>query len=86
MAILKTFDNSKISVRFTLKQLRCALSSSFNIISDSEKRGILFLQITVMFEMKKKKKKWGEKKIGYMNFPQKKRKKTIQQFNDKTSR
>ena len=88
MAILKIFDNLKISVRFTLKQLRCALSSSFDIISDSEKRGILFLQITVMFEMKKKKKKkkWGKKKIGYLNFPQTKRKKTIQQFNDKTSR
>ena len=43
----------KIPVRFTLEELSCELSSSFNIISDSEERGILFLQIAVMFEMKK---------------------------------
>ena len=46
----------KISVRFTLKELRCEFSSSFDIISGSEEEGILFLQIAVMFEMKKKKK------------------------------
>ena len=44
----------KISVKFILKEVRCKLSSSFNIISDSEEGGILFLQIVVMFEMKKK--------------------------------
>ena len=44
----------KISVRFTLKKLRCEISSSFFIISDSEEGGILFLEIAVMFEMKKK--------------------------------
>ena len=44
----------KISVRFTLKELRCELSSSFDIISGSEKGGILFLQIAVIFEIKKK--------------------------------
>ena len=43
-----------MSVRFTLKELKCELSSSFYIISDSEEGDILFLQITVMFEMKKK--------------------------------
>ena len=44
----------KVSVRFTLKELRCDFSSSFYIISDSEEGGILFWQIAVMFEMKKK--------------------------------
>ena len=44
----------KVSVGFTLKELRCDFSSSFYIISDSEEGGILFLQIVVMFEMKKK--------------------------------
>ena len=44
--------NFKISVGFTLKELRCELPSSFNIISDSEEEGILFLQIAVMFEIK----------------------------------
>ena len=43
-----------ISVRLTLKELRCDFSSFFYIISDSEEGGILFLQIAVMFEMKKK--------------------------------
>ena len=37
-----------------LKELRCKLSSSFYIISDSGDGDILFLQATVMFEMKKK--------------------------------
>ena len=44
----------KISVWFTQKQLRCELSSYFDIILDSEKRDILFLQIAVVFELKKK--------------------------------
>ena len=44
----------KISVRFTLKEISCELSRPLNIISDSEKGGILFLQVTVMFEMKNK--------------------------------
>ena len=43
-----------MSIRFTLKELRCKLSSSFDIISDSEEGGILFLQLAVMFKMKKK--------------------------------
>ena len=41
-------------VRFTLKKLRREFSSSFDIICDSDKEGILFLQIAVIFEMKKK--------------------------------
>ena len=41
-----------ISVRFTVKELRCELSSSFNVISNSEEGVILFLHMTVMFEMK----------------------------------
>ena len=46
----------KISVRFTLKELRCEFSSSFDIISGSEEGDILFLQIAVVIGMKKKKK------------------------------
>ena len=42
----------KISVRFTLKWLRCKLSSSFDIIS--EEGGILVLQLAVIFKMNKK--------------------------------
>ena len=57
----------KISVRFTLKELRCEFSSSFDIISGSEEEGILFLQIAVMFEMKKKKTRVKEN-IGQQNF------------------
>ena len=38
----------KISARFTLKELRCELSSSFDIISNSLERGVLFLQIAVI--------------------------------------
>ena len=45
----------KISARFTLKELRCEFSSSFDIISGSEEGGILFLQIAIVFGMKKKK-------------------------------
>ena len=44
----------QISVRFTVKKLRCELSRSFNIISDCEEGVILFLQMVVMFEMKNK--------------------------------
>ena len=44
----------KISVRFTLKELRCEFSSSLDIILGPEEGGILFLQIAVMFGMKKK--------------------------------
>ena len=44
----------EVSVRFTLKELRCEIWSSFDIILDSEKGGILFLQIAVIFETKKK--------------------------------
>ena len=44
----------KVSVRFTLTELRCDFSSSFYIISDTEEGGILFFQIAVMFEMEKK--------------------------------
>ena len=57
----------KISVRFTLKELRCEFSSSFDIISGSEEEGILFLQIAVMFEMKKKRTRVKEN-IGHQNF------------------
>ena len=52
----------KISVRFTLKELRCEFSSSFNIISDAEEVGTIFLQIAVMFGMNKKKKKSESKR------------------------
>ena len=44
----------KIFVSLTLKELRCELSSSFDIISGYEERGILFVLITFIFEMKKK--------------------------------
>ena len=47
----------KISVSFTLKELGCEFSSSFDIISGYEEGGMLFLRIAVMFGMKKKKKK-----------------------------
>ena len=52
----------KISVRFTLKELTCEFSSSFNFISDSEEGGILFLLIAVMLGMKKNKKQKNESK------------------------
>ena len=58
----------KISVRFKLKELRCEFSSSFDIISGSEEEGILFLQIAVMFEMKKKKRTRVKENIGHQNF------------------
>ena len=81
-AILKIVVDLKISVRFTIKELRCELSSSFNIISSSGKKGILFLQIAVIFEMKKKNE--SKRKHWVPEFFT--NKKTIQQFNNKTSR
>ena len=64
----------KISVRFTLKELRCEFSSSFDIISGSEEGGILFLQIAVVFGMKKQRIKVKEN-IAYRNFFTNKKKK-----------
>ena len=52
-----------ISVRFTLKEPRGDFSSFFYIISDSEEGGILFLQIAVMFEMKKKNESKGKHRV-----------------------
>ena len=72
----------KISVRLTLKELRCEFSSSFDIISGSEEGDILFLQIVIVFGMKKKKKRMRvKKKTSHTGiFLQTRRKKTIQQF------
>ena len=53
---------SKISVRFTLKELRDEFSSSFDIISDSVEGGALFLQIAVMLGMEKRKKNESKRK------------------------
>ena len=64
----------KISVRFTLKELRCEFSSSFDIISGSEEGGILFLEIAVMFGIKKKRMRVKEN-IRYQNFFTNKKKK-----------
>ena len=61
-------DSFKISVRFTLKELRCEFSSSFDIISGSEERGILFLQIVIVFGIKKKNKKKSKKKLCALEF------------------
>ena len=58
----------KISVRFTLKELRCEFSSSFDIISGSEEGGILFLQIVVMFGMEKKNRMGIEENIRYQKY------------------
>ena len=60
----------KLSVRFTLKELRCEFSSFFDIISGSEERDILFLQIAVMFGINKVK-----EDIRYQNFFTDKKKK-----------
>ena len=64
----------KISVRFTLKELKCEFSSSFDSISGYEE-GVL--HIAVMFGKKKKKKKgMGVKEnIGTRIFSQTRRKK-----------
>ena len=73
----------KISARFTVKELRCEFLSSFDIVSGSEEGGILFLQIVIVFGMKKKKEKkeWEWKKTLRTGiFSQTRRKKTIQQF------
>ena len=40
--ILKIFGDLKISVGFILKELRCELSSSFDIISDWKGRYFIF--------------------------------------------
>ena len=50
----------KISVRLTLKELTCELSSCFDINSDFEKGGVLFLQTAFMFEMRKKNESKGK--------------------------
>ena len=66
----------KISVRLTLKELRCEFSSSFDIISGSEEGDILFLQIVIVFGMKKKKKRMRVKKnFAHWNFFTNKKKK-----------
>ena len=72
----------KICVRFTLKELRYELSSSFDIVSDCEARGILFLQIAVMFGMKIKRKRL-KKTSCIIIFSQTRRKKTIQKLKTK---
>ena len=48
---IKIFGDLKIHVRFTLKELKCELSSSFDIISNSKRE---VLQIEVIFEIKKR--------------------------------
>ena len=65
----------KISVRFTLKELRCEFSSSFDIISGSEEGGISFLEIAVIFGIKKKKRMRVKKNIRYQNLFTNKKKK-----------
>ena len=75
----------KVSVRFTLKELRCYFSSSFYIISDSEEGGILFWQIAVMFEMIKKNESKRKHRVPEF-FHKTRRKKIIQQFNNRNSR
>ena len=67
----------KVFVRFTLKELRSELSSSFNTISDPEEGSILFLKVAVMFEMRVK------ENIVYQNFFTRRGKKTIEQLNKK---
>ena len=67
--ILKTFV-----IRFTLKILRRELSSSFDVMSDTELGDISFLPIAVMFKTKMKN---GREKdiIGHNNFFASKKKK-----------
>ena len=67
----------KVFVRFTLKELRCGLSSSFSTISDPEEGSILFLQVAAMFEMRVK------ENIAYQNVFTRRGKKTIEQLNNK---
>ena len=68
----------EISLRFTAAELGCELSSLF-------KGDILFLQIAVMLEMKNKNRSKRKHRIPEF-FSQTRRKKTIQQFNNKNSR
>ena len=72
----------KISDRLTLKEVRCELSNSFGIISGTEKEGISFLEIAVIFKMKKKNE---SKKTLDQNFFTNKKKKTIQKFRNTNS-
>ena len=67
----------KISARFTVKELRCEFLSSFDTVSGSEEGGILFLQIVIVFGMKKKRKKRMrvKKNFAYWNFFTNKKKK-----------
>ena len=62
----------KISVRFTLKELKCEFSSSFDSISGYEE-GVL--HIAVMFGKKKKKGMGVKENIGTRIFSQTRRKK-----------
>ena len=62
----------KISVRFTLKELTCELSSCFDINSDFEKGGVLFLQTAFMFEMRKKNESKGKHHVPEFFHKQKK--------------
>ena len=48
-------------IRFTLKSFSCELSSFSYDISGCEEKNVLFLQLAVMFKMKKE--EWEEKKI-----------------------
>ena len=73
----------KTSVRLTLKELRCECSSSLDIILGCEEGGILSLQISVMFGMKKKTKNESKRKHRHRNFFTNRRKDIIQQFNKK---
>ena len=69
----------KLSVRFTLKELR--FSSFFDIISGPEERDILFLQIAVMFGINNNKKRMRVKEdIRYQNFFTNKKKKDHSTF------
>ena len=78
--ILKIFVDLKLSVRFTRKELRCELSSSFDIISNSEKQGMLFFANCGRLYLKTKRRMKVKENTGYRNFSQTRRKKTIQQF------
>ena len=62
----------KISVRFTLKELTCELSSCLDINSDFEKGGVLFLQTAFMFEMRKKNESKGKHHVPEFFHKQKK--------------
>ena len=53
-----------------LKHLKCELSRSFNIMTDSEEGDILFLQLVVIFKSKKKNERQEKKIIGTRIFLQ----------------